>query len=46
MMNKIATAVRGKNTPLFRNNIVNQGDIAIVVNAQDPLFTGKKLRTK
>ena len=45
-MNKIATVVRGKNTPLFKNNIVNKGSIAIVVNAQDPLFTGRKLRSK
>lgn len=46
MMAKIATFIRGKNTPLYKNNLVNQGQIAVIVNAQDPLFTGKKLRTK
>ena len=42
MMIKIATYVRGKNTPLYKNNVVNQGQICIIVNAQDPLLTGRK----
>jgi len=45
MIGQIATAIRGKNSPLYRNNQadIKNGDICIIVNAQDPLFTGKKL---
>ena len=48
MINKIATAIRGKNSPLYKNSAVDikNGDICIVVNALDPLFTGKKLKFK
>lgn len=48
MINEIATKIRGKNTPHFKNNQANvrNGEICVVVNAEDPLFTGKKLLTK
>lgn len=45
MVGQIATAIRGKNSPLYRNSVadVKNGDVCIIVNAADPLFTGKKL---
>lgn len=48
MIGKIATAIRGKNSPLYRNSQadVKNGDICVIVNAADPLFTGKKLLFK
>jgi large subunit ribosomal protein L13 len=48
MVGQIATAIRGKNSPLYRNNEANikNGDICVIVNAVDPLFTGKKLLYK
>jgi large subunit ribosomal protein L13 len=48
MINKIATYIRGKNSPHYNNSLLNvkNGDICIVVNAVDPLFTGRKLKTK
>jgi large subunit ribosomal protein L13 len=43
-----STAIRGKNSPGYRNSAadVKHGDICIIVNAADPLFTGKKLLFK
>lgn len=48
MINHIATAIRGKNSPLYKNSVANvkNGDICVIVNAVDPLFTGKKLKFK
>lgn len=48
MINHIATAIRGKNTPHYKNNEVNvkNGDICVIVNIEDPLLTGKKLLFK
>jgi large subunit ribosomal protein L13 len=48
MIQKISTAIRGKNTPHFNNSNVNvkNGDLCIIVNAADPLFNGKKLLYK
>lgn len=46
MCNIIATEIRGKNTPLYKNNRVNEGNTCIIVNAGDPLLTGKKLLFK
>ena len=48
MITKIATAIRGRNSPLYRNSIANvkNGDVCVIVNAVDPLFTGKKLLFK
>lgn len=48
MINKIATSIRGKNSPLYKNSVANvkNGDICVIVNAMDPLFTGKKLKFK
>lgn len=46
MCGRIATEIRGKNTPLYRNNVVNAGSTCIIVNASDPLLTGKKLLFK
>ena len=48
MMGKIATAIRGKNSPLYRNSQadVKNGDVCVIINAADPLFTGKKLLYK
>ena len=48
MINRIATAIRGRNSPHYRNNQadVKNGDICVVVNIEDPLLTGKKLLFK
>ena len=48
MISKIATVIRGKECPHYKNNIANvkNGDVCIIVNAEDPLFTGKKLLYK
>jgi len=48
MINQIATIIRGRNSPHYKNSQVNvkNGDICIIVNAADPLFTGKKLMNK
>ena len=48
MIQKIATAIRGKNSPLFKNSFANvkNGDFCVIVNAADPLFNGKKLLYK
>lgn len=46
MIQRIATTIRGKDTPLYRNNQINSGQISIVVNAQDPLFNAKKVNSK
>lgn len=48
MIGQISKAIRGKNTPLYRNSQadVKNGDICVIVNAVDPLFTGKKLLYK
>ena len=48
MITKIATAIRGRNSPLYKNSEANikNGDVCIIVNAADPLFTGKKLLFK
>ena len=48
MVGQIATAIRGKKSPLYKNNMadVKNGDICIIVNAENPLFTGKKLEHK
>ncbi len=48
MIGKIATAIRGKNSPLYRNSQadIKNGDVCVIVNAADPLFTGKKLLNK
>ena len=48
MVQKISTAIQGKNTPTYRHNHadVKNGDICVIVNASDPLFTGKKLLFK
>jgi large subunit ribosomal protein L13 len=42
----IATEIRGKNTPIYKNNIVNGGSTCIIVNATDPLVMGRKLLWK
>lgn len=48
MINKVATIIRGRNTPHYKNSQVNvkNGEICVIVNAADPLFTGKKLLYK
>lgn len=48
MIQQIATAIRGKNTPHYKNSVANvkNGQVCVVVNAVDPLFTGKKLKYK
>jgi len=48
MINQIATRIRGKNSPHYKNNVadIKNGDICVIVNAVDPLFTGKKLLNK
>jgi large subunit ribosomal protein L13 len=48
MINEIATKIRGKHTPHYKNSQANvkNGDICVVVNAEDPLFTGRKLLNK
>jgi large subunit ribosomal protein L13 len=48
MINLIATYIRGKNSPHFKNSYVDikNGDICVIVNAVDPLFTGRKLMYK
>ena len=48
MVGQISKAIRGKNSPLYRNSQadVKNGDICVIVNATDPLFTGKKLLFK
>lgn len=48
MISQIATAIRGKNSPHFRNSQadVKNGDVCVIVNAADPLLTGKKLLFK
>ena len=48
MITKICTSIRGKASPLYKNHQVDikNGDICVVVNASDPLFTGKKLLFK
>ena len=48
MIHKIATAIRGRNSPHYKNHQadIKNGDICVVVNIEDPLFTGKKLLFK
>lgn len=48
MIHKISNHIRGKTSPHYKNSVSNikNGDICIVVNASDPLFTGKKLLFK
>ena len=48
MIIKICSAIRGKNTPHYKNSQANveNGDICVIVNAEDPLLTGKKLLYK
>lgn len=48
MIGKIATSIRGKNSPMFRNSQadIKNGDVCVILNAADPLFTGKKLLFK
>ena len=46
MCNIIATEIRGKSTPLYRNNVINEGSTCVIVNANDPLLTGKKMLFK
>jgi large subunit ribosomal protein L13 len=48
MINKVATYIRGKNSPHYKNSLCNirNGDICIIVNAADPLFTGKQVLKK
>jgi large subunit ribosomal protein L13 len=48
MINKIATHIRGKASPHYKNSVANTsiGDVCVIVNAMDPLFTGKKLKFK
>ena len=48
MITKISTLIRGKASPLYKNSIANPkiGDKCIIVNASDPLLTGKKLLFK
>lgn len=45
MIHKISTLIRGKSSPHYRNSVANikNGDKCIIVNASDPLLTGKKL---
>ena len=48
MIHKISNAIRGKNSPHYRKSHadVKNGDVCVIVNALDPLFTGYKLRYK
>jgi large subunit ribosomal protein L13 len=48
MINRVATAIRGRNSPLYRNDKadVKNGDVCVIVNIEDPLVTGKKLLFK
>ncbi len=48
MIDKISTSIRGKSSPLYRNSQadVKNGDMCVIINAADPLFTGKKLMSK
>ena len=48
MMNKVATAIRGRNSPHYKHceAKVKNGDICVIVNIEDPLVTGKKLLFK
>lgn len=48
MMNRIATEIRGRNSPHYKNHAANlkNGDVCVIVNIEDPLVTGKKLLFK
>lgn len=48
MINRVATEIRGRTSPHYQNQIakVNNGDVCVIVNIEDPLVTGKKLLFK
>jgi|JI9StandDraft_2_1071091.scaffolds.fasta_scaffold295626_2 large subunit ribosomal protein L13 len=48
MIDRVATQIRGKASPHYRNSLanVNNGDICVIVNIEDPLITGKKILYK
>lgn len=48
MIDRVAVAIRGKNSPHYKNHTaqVKHGDICVIVNIEDPLITGKKLLFK
>lgn len=48
MIDRIATEIRGKTSPHYRNSVLNvkNGDVCVIVNIEDPLVTGKKLLFK
>ena len=47
-MNRVAEAIRGKNSPHYKAYTaqVKEGDVCVIVNIEDPLVTGKKLLFK
>lgn len=48
MVDKVACAIRGKNSPFYQAHVaqVKVGDVCVIVNIEDPLVTGKKLLFK
>jgi large subunit ribosomal protein L13 len=48
MINRVASEIRGRTSPHYRNNSadIKNGDVCVIVNIEDPLVTGKKLLFK
>lgn len=48
MINRVASEIRGRTSPHYKNHVANvkNGDICVIVNIEDPLVTGKKLLYK
>ena len=48
MINRVASEIRGRNSPHYKNHQANikNGDVCVIVNIEDPLVTGKKLLFK
>ena len=48
MIDKVAISIRGKNSPHYKQHVANveNGDVCVIVNIEDPLVTGKKLLFK
>ena len=48
MINRVASEIRGRTSPHYKNYCANikNGDICVIVNIEDPLVTGKKLLFK
>lgn len=48
MLNRVGSQIRGKTSPHYKKYAanVNNGDVCVIVNIEDPLVTGKKLLFK